>query len=251
MAEIRLQKVLAAAGIASRRACEEIITDGLVRVNRKVIDQLPAFVDPDKDVITVNGKRIRAEEKVYYLLNKSKGVICTNSDPQGRRRAIDIVKSKQRIFCVGRLDIDTTGLIILTNDSELTNKLTHPKFELAKTYIAQVKGMIDSAAVEKLKKGVWLAEGKTGRTAVKILKKSYKESAIEISVRRGMNRQIRRMLVKVGLKVRSLRRAKIGKINDRGVGVGKFRKLTKAEVTYLKKVTADGQSLPPKPKKSR
>ena len=238
MTEIRLQKVLAAAGIASRRACEDIIREGLVRVNKKIVDKLPVFVDPDKDIITVNGKKIRAEEKVYYLFNKPKGIICTNSDPRGRRKAIDIVKSKQRIFCVGRLDIDTTGLIILTNDSDLTNRLTHPKFELPKTYIAQIKGMINAAAVEKLKKGVWLAEGKTGRAAVKILKKSYKESAIEITVTRGMNRQIRRMLIKVGLKIKSLRRAKIGKINDRGIGVGKFRKLTKAEVAYLKKITA-------------
>lgn len=238
MAEERLQKVLAAAGLGSRRKCEELILEGVVRVNRKVVDKLPVFVDAEKDIVTVNGKRIRAEDKVYYLLNKSKGVICTNSDPQGRRKAIDVVKSDKRIFCVGRLDIDTAGLIILTNDSELTNRLTHPKYELPKTYVAQIKGMVDGTSVEKLKKGVWLAEGKTGRAAVKILKRSHRESALEITVRRGMNRQVRRMLAKTGLKVKSLRRTKIGKINDRGIGVGKFRTLTKAEVIYLKKVTA-------------
>ncbi len=237
MAEERLQKVLAAAGLGSRRKCEELILEGVVRVNRKVVDKLPVFVDAEKDIVTVNGKRIRAEDKVYYLLNKSKGVICTNADPQGRRKAIDVVKSDKRIFCVGRLDIDTAGLIILTNDSELTNRLTHPKFELPKTYVAQIKGMVDGTSVEKLKKGVWLAEGKTGRAAVKILKRSHRESALEITVRRGMNRQVRRMLAKTGLKVKSLRRTKIGKINDRGIGVGKFRTLTKAEVIYLKKVT--------------
>ena len=124
MKQQRLQKVLAAAGIASRRKCEELILEGLVRVNRKVADKLPTFVNPETDTITVDGRKIGAAKKVYFLLNKPKGVVCTNSDQQGRKKAIDIIKSPQRIFCVGRLDIDTSGMIILTNDSELTNKLT-------------------------------------------------------------------------------------------------------------------------------
>lgn len=230
--------MLAGAGVDSRRKCEELILEGAVRVNRKVIDTLPAFVDPGKDVITVNGRRIFAANKLYFLLNKPKGVICTNSDPQGRKRAIDIVKSRERIFCVGRLDIDTTGLIILTNDSELTNKMTHPRYGLPKTYTVRVKGMVEGAAIEKLKKGIWLAEGKTARAAIKVLKRSHKESAIEITIKQGINRQIRRMLAKVGLNVKSLKRTKIGKIGDRGVGVGKFRNLTKAEIAYLKKITS-------------
>ena len=238
MAKVRLQKILAAAGVASRRKCEELIVEGAVRVNRKVVAELPAFVDPEEDIITVNGKRIHAAKKVYFLLNKPKGVICTNSDPGGRRKAIDIVKAEQRIFCVGRLDADTTGLIILTNDSDLTNRLTHPKYGLAKRYIAGVKGMVDGAAVEKLKKGIWFSEGKTNRAAVKILKRSHKESLVEIIIRQGLNRQIRRMLAKVGLPVKSLKRTQIGKLNARGLGVGKFRTLTMAEVAYLKKVTA-------------
>ena len=237
MAEQRLQKVLAAAGVDSRRKCEELILDGAVRVNRKVVDKLPAFVDPEKDVITVNGKKIRAARKVYFLLNKPKGVICTNSDPQGRKRAIDIVQSGERIFCVGRLDADTTGLIILTNDSELSNILTHPRYEIAKTYVVKVKGEIKPEQIEKLKKGVWFAEGKTGRASVKILKGSRKESLIEITIRQGLNRQVRRMLAKVGLPVKSLTRTRIGKLTIRGLGIGKFRALTKAEVAYLKKTT--------------
>jgi pseudouridine synthase len=236
MANQRLQKVLAAAGVSSRRKCEELILDGVVRVNRRVVDKLPVFVDPEKDVITVNDKKIHAARKVYFLLNKPKWVICTNSDPQGRKKAIDIIKARERIFCVGRLDIDTTGLIILTNDSELANRLTHPRYGLAKTYIAVVKGMIDGGMVEKLKKGIWLAEGKTGRAAVKILKRSHKESSLEITIRQGLNRQVRRMLAKVGLPVKSLKRTQIGKINARGIGVGKFRTLTEAEVKYLKKM---------------
>ena len=238
MAGQRLQKVLAAAGVDSRRKCEELILDRAVRVNRKVVDKLPAFVDPEKDVITVNGKKIRAAPKVYFLLNKPKSVICTNFDPQGRRKAIDIVSARQRVFCVGRLDADTTGIIILTNDSELANQLTHPRYEVPKTYVAKLKGEVSGEAVEKLKKGIWLAEGKTGRASVKILKRSYKESLIEITIRGGLNRQVRRMLAKVELPVKSLKRTRIGKLNARGLGVGKFRTLTEPEVAYLKKITA-------------
>jgi len=226
---------LAAAGVDSRRKCEELILDGVVRVNRKVADKLPTFVDPQRDVITVNGKRIRAAQKVYFLLNKPKGVICTNRDPQGRKKAIDIVRATERIFCVGRLDTGTTGLIILTNDSELTNRLTHPRYGLAKTYVVRIKGEIAGEQIEKLKKGIWLAEGKTGRASVKILKRGHKESLVEVTIRQGLNRQVRRMLAKVGLPVRSLTRTRIGKLNARGLGVGKFRALTKTEVAYLKK----------------
>jgi len=237
MGEQRLQKVLAASGVDSRRKCEELILSGAVRVNRKVVDKLPAFVDPEKDVIMIDGRKIQPARKVYFLLNKPKGVICTNNDPQGRKKAIDIIPTDQRIFCVGRLDIDTSGIIILTNDSELANRLTHPRFGFSKTYVARIKGQISSDAVEKLKKGIWLAEGKTGRASVKILKRNYKESLIEITIRQGLNRQIRRMLARVGLPVKSLKRTQIGKLNARGLGVGKFRKLTKDEVAYLKKVT--------------
>jgi 23S rRNA pseudouridine2605 synthase len=238
MVEERLQKVLAAAGIDSRRKCEELILDGVVRVNRMIVDKLPAFVDPEKDVITVNGKKIRPAQKVYFLLNKPKGVICTNQDPQNRKKAIDIVRTKGRIFCVGRLDADTTGIIILTNDSELANKLTHPRYGLAKTYIVEIKGRITGEQTEKLKKGIWLAEGKTGRASVKVLKRGHKVSLIEITIKQGLNRQVRRMLARIGMPVKSLKRTQIGKLDVRGLGVGKYRTLTKAEVTYLKKTTA-------------
>ena len=239
MAEQRLQKVLAAAGVDSRRNCEELIVSGVVRVNRKVVDELPAFVDPEKDVITVHGKPIRAARKVYFLLNKPKGVICTNSDPQGRKKAIDLIHTPERIFCVGRLDIDTTGIIVLSNDSELANKLSHPRYELPKTYVVGVKGLITGEQIEKLKKGIWLAEGKTGKASAKILKRGHKESLIEVTIRQGLNRQVRRMLAKVGLPVKSLKRTKIGKLTSRGLGVGKFRTLTAGEIAYLKKTTAE------------
>jgi len=239
MAEQRLQKVLAAAGIDSRRKCEELILSGDVKVNRKVVDTLPAFVDPEKDIITVYGKKIRAAQKVYFLLNKPKGVICTNRDPRGRKKAIDLIHTNERIFCVGRLDADTTGLIILTNDSELTNRLTHPRYEIAKTYVVRINGEITGEQVVKLKKGVWLAEGKTGKASVKILQRRHKESSIEITIRQGLNRQVRRILARVGLPVKSLARTSLGKLTVRGLGVGKFRTLTRVEVAHLKKITAD------------
>jgi 23S rRNA pseudouridine2605 synthase len=239
MTEQRLQKVLASAGVDSRRKCEELILEGVVCVNRKVIDKLPAFVDPDKDIITVNGKKIHPARKIYFLLNKPKGVLCTNRDPRGRKKAIDLINTNERIFCVGRLDADTTGLIILTNDSELSNRLTHPRYGIAKTYVVRIKGEIKSEQIEKLKKGIWLAEGRTSRAVVKILKRRHSESLIEITIRQGLNRQVRRMLAKVGLPVKSLSRTKIGRLAIRGLGIGKSRPLTNAEVAYLKKTTAD------------
>lgn len=251
MAEQRLQKVLAAAGIESRRNCELLILDGAVCVNRKVVDKLPAFVDPETDIITVNGRKIKTAQKVYFLLNKPKGVICSNSDPQGRKRAIDLVNTDQRIFCIGRLDVDTTGLIILSNDSELTNKLTHPKYGISKTYMATVKGRAEGEKIEKLKRGIWLAEGKTGPASVKILKRSHNESSIELTISQGLNRQIRRMLAKVGLDVTKLQRIRIGKITLRGIKPGKSRPLTPAEVQYLQKIASKNEKMPAEQKTAK
>ncbi len=233
----RLQKVLAAAGVASRRKCEELILSGVVRVNRRVVDELPVFVDPGSDVITVDGKRIHAAEKVYFLLNKPKGVICTSSDPDGRKKAVDLVDCTERIFCVGRLDVETTGALILTNDSELANRLTHPRYEIDKTYEVRVKGRMDGPAIEKLKKGVHLAEGKTGRAAVKVIKRSNTESLLQIVIRQGLNRQVRRMMARIGFKVRALKRTRIGNIGVKGLAPGRAKKLTKSQVAYLKKAT--------------
>jgi 23S rRNA pseudouridine2605 synthase len=246
MAKQRLQKVLAAAGISSRRKCEQLILSGIVEVNGKVANELPVFVDPQEDIIAVNGKKIpvdsaRRTKKVYFLLNKPKGVICTSSDPLGRKKAVDFIPADSargfvtNIFCVGRLDADTTGVIILTNDSELANKLTHPRYEVPKTYIARVKGQVSGEAAEKLKKGIWLSEGKTSRASVRVLKRNHKESLIEIIIRQGLNRQVRRMLAKVGLPVKSLKRTRIGNLTAQGLGIGKFRTLTKAEIDYLKR----------------
>jgi len=237
VAKQRLQKILASAGVASRRRCEQLILEGHIKVNGRLIDSLPAFADLESDVITADGRRVRPEPKVFFLLNKPKGVVCTNSDPQGRKKAIDLIKTAWRIFCVGRLDIDTTGLIILTNDSKLANRLTHPRYGLSKTYIAQVKGRVTADELERLKRGIWLAEGKTRRSTVKLLKKGPVNSLIQIRIAQGLNRQIRRMLAKVNLPVKSLKRTKIGKIDSKGLGIGKYRPLTGPEIKYLKKIT--------------
>jgi 23S rRNA pseudouridine2605 synthase len=248
MAMQRLQKIMAAAGVDSRRNCEELIISGAVAVNGKIVETLPAFADPDEDTITVNGRKITAVRKVYYLLNKPRGVLCTDFDPQGRPTAIDIVGARGRIFCIGRLDADTTGLIILTNDTEMANRLTHPRYGVAKTYVAEVEGMVGSEQVEKIKKGVWLAEGKTGPAIVKILNRGHKGTLLEIIIKQGINRQVRRMLLKVGLKVKSLKQTQIGRIDCRGVGAGRFRPLKADEVAYLKKITAySSSSKLPKP----
>jgi 23S rRNA pseudouridine2605 synthase len=237
MSKERLQKILAAAGIASRRNCEELILDGVVRVNGKVVDTLPAFVNPD-DTITVRGKPLKPAMKVYFLLNKPKGVVCTNSDPQGRTTAVELVGPvRERIFCVGRLDIDTTGAIILTNDSELANRLTHPKYELPKTYVVRLKGKIETGATEKIKKGVWLSDGKAGATAVKVLNAGYEESVLEVTIRQSLNRQISRMFAKVGYKVKGIARTRIGNLDTAGLKVGQSRRLSKQEVAYLNKAT--------------
>jgi pseudouridine synthase len=148
-----------------------------------------------------------------------------------------LIECKERIVCIGRLDIDTTGLIILTNDTELANKLTHPRYGITRTYIAEVKGRIDSSQVEKLKKGVWLAEGRVEADNVKVLHKGNINSFVEITIRQGINRQVRRMLAAVGLKVKSLKRIKIGKIISKGLGIGKFRELNQSELEYLRKIT--------------
>jgi 23S rRNA pseudouridine2605 synthase len=208
----------------------------MVKVNGQLVNKLPAFVDPETDTITVSGRRIEPERKVYFLLNKSKGVIRTSSDPLRRKEAIDIVPARERIFCVGRRDADTTGLVILTNDSELANRLPHPRYKVPKTYIARVKGRIAPETVEKLKRGVWLTEGRTSRTSVKTLKRGREESWVDITVQQDLNRQIRRMLAKVGLPAKALKRVRIGDLTTRGLGCGKFRTLTNAEVQYLKKM---------------
>ena len=225
---------MAAAGIASRRNCEEMILQGFVTVNGKLVDKLPVMVDQTKDRIIINGRRLRFEPKVYFLLNKPKKVVCTNSDPQGRRRAIDLLTNiKERVYPVGRLDTDSVGLLIMTNDGELANLLTHPRYGVVKTYVAEIEGSLSSVEIAKLKKGIHLEQGKAAMEKIKVLRRGPKTSLLEISLREGRNRQIRVMLLRLGHRVKKLTRARIGPLSLRGLSPGKFRPLSPREIKSL------------------
>ncbi len=235
--KVRLQKFLAEAGIAARRKCEEMILEGLVEVNGKVVDSLPAFVEPDKDTVKVNGRRVKMPGRVYFLLNKPKNVICTNFDPQGRKRAIDLVDTPFRVVCVGRLDTDTTGAIILTNDSELVNRMTHPRYELPRTYEIRIRGSMDDTAIEKFKRGSWLSGGKGGSSQVRVIRRNNMETLLEVTIQGRLHSDIRLVMHRAGYKVLSIRRTRIGAITLKDTPLGCSRPLTKAQVDYLKKST--------------
>ncbi|MBN1764811.1 MAG: rRNA pseudouridine synthase [Sedimentisphaerales bacterium] len=234
----RLQKVMADAGIASRRNCEEMILTGQVKVNGKVVHDLPVFVDPIHDSIVVSGRKLRFEPRVYYLLNKPKKVVCTNYDPDQRKKAIDLLNGvKYRVFPVGRLDTDSRGLILMTNDGELANHITHPRYGVPKTYIVEVSGWVTGDEVDKLKKGIHLEHGPASMESIKIVNRNSKRTDLEIVLREGQNRQIRRMLARLGHSVHQLTRVRMGPLTLRGLSPGKYRALTPKEVTSLKKLT--------------
>jgi len=236
MATERLQKILAAAGLASRRGCEEIILDGRVTVNGRRVHTLPVLVDPEADEITVDGRPLKVDRKVYFLLHKPRGVHCTNYDPDGRPRAVDLLGGvRERVFPVGRLDAETTGLLLMTNDGELAEQLTHPRHGVPKTYRAHVNGQVTEEQLADLRKGVWLAEGKTRVSEASIIHAARDQSVVEITLREGRNREVRRVLARIGHAVRKLIRIRIGPLSLRGLGPGEFRPLTSAEVNLLKR----------------
>ncbi|WP_139489666.1 pseudouridine synthase [Brevibacillus dissolubilis] len=233
----RLQKVLAHAGVASRRACEELILGGRVQVNGQTVKELGTKVDPTQDNITVDGKPIAEEKHVYILLNKPTGVITSASDPQGRRTVVELVKDiKERVYPVGRLDFDTSGLLIMTNDGELANQLAHPSYEIDKVYRAWVKGNPSKEKVEKLATGIMLDDGMTSPGKARILDSdpSRNRTLIELTIHEGRNRQVRRMCQAIGHPVIHLERIRVGFLNLEGIKPGKYRHLTAAEVTRLK-----------------
>ena len=239
----RLHKVLADAGVASRRASERLITEGAVEVNGVPVTTSPAWVNPATDRITVNGKRVAGTttRHVYVLLFKPRGVVCTNAP--GERRAIDLVKhpSGARLFSVGRLDVSSSGLLLLTNDGELGNRLTHPRYHLPRIYEATVKGALDADAVKKLQRGLVLTdrERRVGRRTsparLVLIKRDRQRTRVQIELREGRNRQIRRMMARVGHPVRKLRRVQFGPIRLKGLRVGQWRELTRQELSALKR----------------
>ena len=213
--EERLQKYLAECGIASRRKCEEYIIQGKVQVNGKTITELGVKVNPEKDKITFEGKNVKQEErKVYILLNKPIGYVTTSDEQFGRDKVLDLVKVRERVVPVGRLDMYTSGALILTNDGDFVYKVTHPKHEITKTYTVTVKGIIKNEEVEQLRKGVKIDDYTTRPAKVKILKTDEEKdiSRLEITIHEGKNRQVRRMCESVGRRVIALHRSKIGNI---------------------------------------
>ena len=234
--EERLQKYLAECGIASRRKCEEYITQGKVQVNGKTITELGVKVNPEKDKITFEGKNVKQEErKVYILLNKPIGYVTTSDEQFGRDKVLDLVKVRERVVPVGRLDMYTSGALILTNDGDFVYKVKHPKHEITKTYTVTVKGIIKNEEVEQLRKGVKIDDYTTRPAKVKILKTDEEKdiSRLEITIHEGKNRQVRRMCESVGRRVIALHRSKIGNIGVKDIELGKWRYLKDFEVKTL------------------
>ena len=231
----RLQKVLARAGVGSRRACEQLIEEGRVEVDGKVVTELGTRVDVATQKIRVDGELQSSHHPIYYMVNKPVGVVSTNRDPEGRMRVIDLIHSDIRLFPVGRLDRTSEGLILVTNDGHLANCLTHPRYRVPKTYLVRVVGRINYAEIQKLMQGVHLAEGYARPESIHI-KRHYRQSTdLEMVLREGRNREIRRLLARVGHKVISLCRTGIGEIKLGSLPSGSYRRLTPAEIRKLEK----------------
>ena len=238
MEEIRLQKYLANCGVASRRKCEELIAEGKIKVNEKTVTEVGTKIAPEVDIVKYNGKIVKpSNEKVYILLNKPIGYVTTVDDQFKRDTVLDLVKVKQRIVPVGRLDMYTSGALILTNDGDFVYKVTHPKHEIEQTYTVTIKGIVEKTEVQKLRDGVKIEDYITKPARVKILKTDEEKniSRLEITIHEGKNRQVRKMCEAIGKKVIALHRSKIGTIEVKNVELGKWRYLTKKEVAEILK----------------
>ena len=236
MEEIRLQKYLAEAGVASRRKSEELILQGKIEVNGKIVKELGTKIDPTVDKVKYCGKLVQKSEKlVYILLNKPIGYVTTAKDQFNRDTVLSLVKVKERVVPVGRLDMYTSGALILTNDGDFVYKITHPKHEITKTYTVTVRGIINNEEVEKLRNGVVIEDYTTRPAKVKILKIDEEKniSRLEITIHEGKNRQIRKMCEAVGRSVIALHRSKIGNIGVKDLKIGNWRYLSLDEVKSI------------------
>lgn len=249
----RIQKVLADAGVASRRAAEELITTGAVEINGAIVTELPIWVNPETDRILVNGRPIpKAKPRnIYVLLNKPARTLSTVEDEPGadRRTVLDLVDhpSAPRLFPVGRLDYDTLGLILLTNDGDLANRLTHPRYGVPKTYRVKIKGSLSQDAARQIEEGIFLADRKAGDTVgasrtshveIEVIRQERDATHIELTLREGRNRQVRRMLAAVGYPVLKLERVAMGPLRLKGVARGHWRELTASEVRNLRRAAS-------------
>ncbi len=239
----RLQKVIAHAGIASRRKAEELIIEGKVKVNGQVVRELGTKVTAS-DSIEVEGIKIEKEEKVYYLLYKPRGVISAVSDDRGRKTVVDLFPHvEQRIFPVGRLDYETSGVLLLTNDGDFSNLLTHPRYNIDKTYVAKVKGAPSREDIKKLERGIMLEDGKTAPARLKVLSsnREHGTSIISITIHEGRNRQVRRMFEAIGCPVQKLKREQFAFLGLHGLNAGESRELTAHEVKQLRVLSETGR----------
>lgn len=229
----RLQRYLASAGYGSRRQCEELIEAGRVDVDGTTVTKLGTTVDPSTQKVRVDGVVLKKQKLVYYAVNKPVGVVTTNRDPKGRARVVDLVPPDERVFPVGRLDRSSEGLILLTNDGDLAQKLTHPKFGVRKVYRVTVAGKVDTETMRQMRKGIYIAEGFVRVEGAKLLKSRSRATELEIVLREGKNREIRRILARLGHKVQHLRRIAVGPLRLGDVPPGAYRIVTSKEVEKL------------------
>ncbi len=241
---IRLQKFLANAGVASRRGAEKIIAEGRVSVNGEIIREMGVQIDENYDVVELDGEVIKnAEKKVYIMLNKPVGFITTVSDDKGRPTVMELVSDiSSRIYPVGRLDYDTEGLLLMTNDGDLTYCITHPKHDIAKTYVAEVTGDVSMDTIIQLRRGVMLDGQKTSPAEVEVVGATQYGTKVEITIHEGRNRQVRRMFEELGCVVKKLKRIKEAGLTLGHLPLGKWRKLSESEVNMLKKIEAAGSA---------
>lgn len=230
----RLQKVIAESGYCSRRKAEELISTGKVLVNGIVVDKLGTKVT-GSDVVTIEGKTLKKEDKEYYVFYKPSGVVSTTADDKGRKTILDYFETNKRLYPVGRLDYDTTGLIIVTNDGEFANMLMHPKNEMEKVYVAKLEGIVNGEAVRLLKQGVFIEGTKCVPDRVKLKKFDRKtnSSIVEITIHEGKNHEVRRMFESIGYNVDKLKRERIGFLTLNGLNAGEYRRLTPKEIKQL------------------
>jgi 23S rRNA pseudouridine2605 synthase len=251
---VRLQKLMAGAGVASRRASEEMIEEGRVKVNGRVVRDLPVLVEPGKDRVTVDGREIagKRERRVYVMLHKPRFTVTTANDPDGRRTVSELVQHPTgvRLYPVGRLDYETMGLLLMTNDGELANRLTHPRYGVHKRYRAIVKGALTPEEVEELERGVHLAVRRDGRTVggertgganLSIVRRERERTVLDIELTEGRNRQVRRMLASVGHRVKKLTRIEMGPLRLKGLRLGEWRELTRGEIDALRRAARRGE----------
>lgn len=233
MEKIRINKFLAELGVGSRRAIDKMIEEKRIKVNG-VLAESGIKVDKS-DKISVNGKLLEFEKKkkVYFMLNKPKRVLSTAKDERGRKTVVDLIDTKERIFPIGRLDYDTEGLLLLTNDGEIFNKVIHPRTEVYKTYLVEARGNINMTTLNKLKRGVMLDDKMTLPAKAKILLADERHTELHFAIKEGRNRQVRRMFELVGHPVINLKRIMLGELNLEGLEVGEYRPLTKKEINYL------------------